>query len=96
MQSANLVPFAEISAIPAQRNEKCVARGLCAPTIDGGVYRGGIAHAGTAGYQLASLGYPAKECAAFPLFAGGNRQFALMGWEVTTNRNPLLVGIPQL
>lgn len=88
--------FYERAAIPCAHNMSCVAEGTCALNVDGKPIRGGTKIAGTSGYGLSSMGMPAHACAAFPLFAAGNRQYMQMGWQVTTNRNPLTLGTPQI
>lgn len=88
--------FFERAALPCTQNIQCFQDGTCALNVDGKPIRGGTKIAGMAGYRLASLGYPTDTCAAFPLFAAQNRQYQQMGWEVTTNRLPLKLGVPQI
>lgn len=83
-----------MASIPCADNFSAEAAGMCATNIDGVCIRGGVAVAGASGYGLASLGMPATTCVAFPLFAAGNQRYSGMGWDVTSNLNPLRVSRP--
>lgn len=106
--SKGLLPLAEIATMPAAQNTECVALGHCALNIDGMTIRGGyLAPANTggvgaaqdpgqSGYNQPAFGAPAA-CVAFPLFFAGNKQYSQIGgFQVKTNRLPLLMGPPLL
>lgn len=101
MESYDLVSFREQSSIPPMQDMHAYANGLAMHNVDGRIIKGGRlcgggAGAGSAGYQLASMGYPGAQCAAFPLFAAvSNVPYELYGTKLVTNANGLL-GLPGL
>jgi len=100
MESYGLLSFREQASIPPMQDMHSYANGGIMHNIDGRAIKGGIltggGAGGSAGYQLASMGYPGAQCSAFPLFAAvGNVPYELYGTKLVTNANGL-VGLPGL
>jgi hypothetical protein len=85
MESYGLISFREQAALPPMENMQAYANGTAMNNVDGKSVRGGRICGGTAGYQLASMGAPGGQCAAFPLYGSQNSPYELYGWKLVTN-----------
>ena len=87
--SASASNFLATAGIPPTLQASASEAGMCATNVDGACIRGGVKVAGSSGYALASLGGPTAHCTALGMFAGGNKPYALWGWEARPNLNML-------
>lgn len=94
--SATLINFLQMASIPCAADPAGEATGICSTNIDGVCIRGGTKIAGSSGYQLASLGYPAHTCAAAGLFVSTNVRYAVGGVAVFDNANLPRLSRPML
>ena len=101
MESSNLLSFREQAGIPSMdhANER-FQKGICGFNPDGVCIAGGTKVSGSSGYRLSSLGYPPEQAAAegndcagchsFTLWYKNHSPYELMGWNLKTNRLPLV------
>lgn len=86
--------------IPSQTATFSAAQGNGLINPDGRLIKGGrLVNCGGAGQgygageggvlSLTGLGFPGGQCAYFPLYAGSNKQYTTVGWNVMTNPNAL-------
>lgn len=101
LESSSLLSFREQAAIPQMDYKKeAYQKGFCGFNIDGKCISGGDNVAGASGYRLSSMGYPSQQAAAegsscsgchsFPLWFKANTPYELAGWDLKTNRKPLI------
>lgn len=86
----------QMSMVPCTMNQTSEVQGQCTANVDGKCIYGGTKVAGLKGYDLASLGAPAKTCASFPLFYSGNVPYSFDGAATASNANPFRVQWPNL
>lgn len=106
MESFSLLSFKEQSSIPhLDVTNNSFQKGHCGFNVDGKCISGGHKVSGSSGYRLASLGYPPEQakaesggdfenncagCHSFPLWIKTNVPYELYGWQLKTNRLPLI------